>query len=115
MYTVNLVVDNLPVSGPTLKVISENDSTPTKLKDTIKSGWPEKRSEIHQELKGYWKFCDELSEARGLTLIGDKIVIPASLRKETLEKINSSCLGMVRCKQRARNVLLWQGMKKDNE
>ena len=42
MYAVNSVMDNLPISDHKLKVIRENDSTLTKLKDTIKSGWPEK-------------------------------------------------------------------------
>ena len=53
---VNLVIDNLPVSDPKLKAIcdaTENDSTLTKLKDTIQAGWPEKKSDIPQELRGY--------------------------------------------------------------
>ena len=56
---VNLVMDNLPVSDPKLKAIrdaTENNSTMTKLRDIIKYGCPEKRSEIPQELKGYWNF-----------------------------------------------------------
>jgi len=60
-----------------------------------------------QELRAYWNFRDELSEAQGIILKGDKIVIPVSLRKEMLEKIHTSHLGVVECKQRARDVLFW--------
>ena len=115
---VNLVMDNLPVSDPKLKTIhdaTENDSTMTKLRNTMKYGWPEKRSETPQELKGYWNFREELSEAQGIILKSDKIVIPVSLRKDMLEKIHASHLGMVKCKQRARDVLFWPGMGKDIE
>ncbi len=56
---VSLVMDNLPVSDPKLKAIcdaTEKDPTMTKLRDTIRRGWPETKSEIPQELKGYWNF-----------------------------------------------------------
>ena len=115
---VSLVMDNLPVSDPKLKAIcdaTEKDPTMTKLRDTIRHGWPEQRSETPQELRVYWNFREELSEAQGIILKGDKIVIPVSLRKEMLDKIHSSHLGMVKCKQRAKDVLFWPGMGKDIE
>ena len=115
---VSLVIDNLPVSDPKLEAIrvaTERDPTMTKLQDTIRRGWPERKSEIPQELNGYWNFREELSEAEGIILKGDKIVIPVSLRKEMLEKIHSSHLGMVKCKQRARDALFWPGMGKNIE
>ena len=53
---VSLVMDNLTVSDPKLKAIcdaTEKDLTMTKLQDTITHSWPERKSEIPQELKGY--------------------------------------------------------------
>ena len=115
---VNLVVNNLPVSDPKLEEIrsaTEQDSTMTILRNTIKSGWPEKRSQVSEELKDYWNYRDELSESRGIVLKGEKIIIPLCLRKEMLKIIHSSHLGVVKCKQRARDVLFWPQMGKDIE
>lgn len=84
MYAVNLVTDNLPVSDPKLKVISENE-TLTNLRDNLVR-MARKETEIHQELKSYWNSCDELSEVRSVILKGNKIVIPASLRKKCLRR-----------------------------
>ena len=98
---VSLVMDNLPVLDPKLKAIcdaTEKDPTMTKLRDTIRRGWPEQRLETPQELRVYWNFQEELSEAQGIILKGDKIVIPVSLQKEMLEKIHSShIMSMVKC------------------
>ena len=44
-----------------------------------------------------------------------KIVIPSALRKEMLAKIHTSHLGIVKCKQRAKDVLFWPGMGRDIE
>ena len=66
---VSLVIDNFPVSDPKLEAIrvaTERDRTMTKLQDTIRRGWPEQKSEIPQELNGYWNFREELSEAEGI-------------------------------------------------
>ena len=55
----SLVIDNLPISDPkleTIRVATERDPTMTKLQDTIRCGWPERKSEIPQELNGYWNF-----------------------------------------------------------
>ena len=46
---VNLIVSNLPVSDPKLTEIrsaTEQDTTMMRLKNTIRSGWPEKRSQV---------------------------------------------------------------------
>ena len=70
---VKLVINNLPVSDPKLQEIrsaTEQDPTLTKLKNTIQLGWPEKRSQVPQELRDYWNYRDELSEADGIILKG---------------------------------------------
>ena len=107
---VNLIVDNLPVSDPKLQQIrevTEHDVTMTILRSTIKSGWPEKRSQVPQELREFWNYRDELSEASGIIFKGEKIVIPQSLRKDMLKIIHASHFGIVKCKQRARGILFW--------
>ena len=43
---------------------------------------------------------------------GDCLITPPSLRKEMLDKIHSSHLGMEKCLNRARDCLFWAGITK---
>jgi rubrerythrin len=45
--------------------------------------------------------------------LGEKVIIPQSMRANTLKKIHKSHLGMDKCKNRARAVLYWPGLTKD--
>ena len=51
---VNLIVSNLTVSDPMqadeMCSATEQDTTVMRLKNTIRSGWPEKRFQVHQDL-----------------------------------------------------------------
>ena len=51
----------------------------------------------------------------GLLFKGPKLIIPYSLCPEMLDKIHEGHLGMVKCKQRARDVLFWPGLSKEIE
>ena len=111
-------MNNLSISDPKLEAIRlacANDPTMVTLQSAITSGWPENRSEIPQELRPYWNFCDELSTVQGIILKGEKVVIPHSLRKEMLNKIHTAHLGVVKSKQHAKDVLFWPGMGKNIE
>ena len=115
---VNMVLNNLPVSDAKLKAIQQAtraDPVMTKLQNVIRLGWPNNRVEVPQCLRAYWNFREELSEANGIILKGERIVIPTSLRKEMLEKIHASHMGIVKCKRRAKDVLFWPGMGRDIE
>ena len=115
---VNQVMSNLPVSDAKLEAIRQataSDPVMLKLKETLRLGWPANRSQIPNNLRPYWTFREELSEAQGIILKGEKIVIPSVMRKEMLAKIHTSHLGMVKCKQRAKDILFWPGMARDIE
>ena len=86
-----------------------------KLKEVILSGWPTKRTEVPSEIRDYWNFRDEMSEVNDIILKGEKLVIPLNMRSEMLAKIHTCHLGIVKCKQRARDILFWPGMGKDIE
>lgn len=68
------------------------------------------------KLKGQWKsFESELSYVKGVLLKACKVVIPANMRKETLERIHQGHLGINKCKARARNLVFWPGINADIE
>ena len=61
-------------------------------------------------VRQYWSYRDELTCLDGLLFKGDKIIVPKTLQSEMLEKIHETYLGIVKCKNRARQALFWPGM-----
>ena len=76
----------------------------------ILKGWPDNKEDVSPAVRQYWSYRDELTCLDGLLFKGDKIIVPKTLRSEMLEKIHETHLGIVKCKNRARQVLFWPGM-----
>ena len=85
------------------------------LQALILSGWPDTRQEVPVQLRPYWDSRSELAVSDGVIYKGMRIVIPPSLRKQMLTLIHESHLGIVKCKQRAREALYWPSMNSDIE
>ena len=85
----------------------ETDSDPvlSRLREVVLNGWPENRAELAPELREYWNFRDELCICDGLLMKGDRLITPSSLRREMLDKIHSSHLGVEKCINRARETV----------
>ena len=76
----------------------------------ILKGWPDSKQEVPHSIREFWRSRDELSVADGIVYKGLRIVVPPSMRPGMLAQIHASHLGIVKCKQRAREVLYWPGM-----
>lgn len=85
------------------------------VKQIVIQGWPESRSEVHDEAKPFWEFRDEISVYNGVLYRGQRVCIPMSLRAETLKAIHKAHLGIVNCKKRAKELVYWPGMNKQIE
>ena len=70
------------------------------------------RSDTPLETRPYWSFCDELSCYDGLIFRGEQLIIQASERAITLEKLHQAHLGIELTLRRARDVIFWPGMSK---
>ena len=57
----------------------------------------------------------ESPTADGLLFKGTRLIVPKALKPEMLRQIHKSHLGIVKCRQRAREVLFWPGMSLDIE
>ena len=90
----------------------ETDSDPvlSRLREVVLNGWAENRAELAPELREYWNFRDELCICDGLLMKGDRLITPSSLRREMLDKIHSSHLGVEKCINRARETVYWPGV-----
>lgn len=85
------------------------------LNDVIIAGWPDTRGQTPIEVRQFWNSRDQLSVADGVIYKGLRIVIPPSLREQMLKLSHESHQGIVKCKQRAREVMYWPGMNSDIE
>ncbi len=85
------------------------------LNDIIIAGWPDTRGQTPIEVRQFWNSRDQLSVADGVIYKGLRIVIPPSLREQMLKLSHESHQGIVKCKQRAREVIYWTGMNSDIE
>jgi hypothetical protein len=95
---------------------TKSDPTLQRLTSLLKSPrWPENRSKLNPDLRPYFDFLNELSVVDGIIFKGERVVIPESMRREMLGIIHESHLGMVKCKQLARDVLYWPGLNKQIE
>ncbi|RVE62485.1 hypothetical protein OJAV_G00157530 [Oryzias javanicus] len=105
---VNYINHQLPVSEEKLlefKNATAEDSELRLVAKAIQSGWPEKQSQLPDTIKQYWTFREELACEDGLIFKNSRLVVPRTMRSEMLRKIHESHLGIVKCKERARDVL----------
>ncbi|PFX16138.1 Uncharacterized protein K02A2.6 [Stylophora pistillata] len=120
----NLAIENLEVNEVQLTAhlpISQErysefqqataaDPTLQALSTVVRSGWPCHKQELPLTVCEYWSCGDEISEIDGLLFKAQKYIVPQSKRKEMLELIHESHQGILKCKQRARDILFWPGM-----
>lgn len=82
------------------------------LSKIIQTGWPGRIKSLKPGIRQYWSVRDRLTVADGLVLLGERIVIPRSLRNKVLEKIHGSHFGVEKCKARAMQSVYWPSMLK---
>ena len=104
-----------PTSDARLQEIIETtkkDNTMQSLRQIVRSGWPEKRTQVPKEVQEYWNVRDKISETDGLIMKWERLVIPTGLRTEMLKRIHMDHTGKVKCSQRDKDLMFWPGMYK---
>ncbi|XP_068712831.1 uncharacterized protein [Montipora foliosa] len=76
----------------------------------IQVGWPETKQQVPHSIQQYWDTSDELAVLDGVIYRGVRIVIPQTMKPAMIAVIHGTHLGIVKCKQRAREALNWPGM-----
>ena len=109
-------ISTLPISSRICeKLMRATENELHTLQDQIMVGWPENRDEVPVECRPYWNYREQLTCTNGLIFNGPKVVIPGSWKKEMLRHLHKSHLGIVKTKQRARDIMCWPGMNADIE
>ena len=89
------------------------DEELVKLSDIITQGWPNSKAELHPAVFPYWAFRDELVCTEGVICKGNQIVIPKSLRRETIDRLHYNHLGIEKTILRAKELVFWPFMNKE--
>ncbi len=88
---------------------TSSDPTLQLLKSVIRKGWPEKRSQCTSPVKPFWSVRNELSAVEGVLLCDNRLVVPMSLRRETMEGIHDGHFGETKSVLRAKSAVYWPG------
>ena len=82
---IHTLVLNIPVSANKLSQIrqaTEQDPTLTKVRNLIMTGWPKSKKSVPPDVQSLWNIRDELHVAEGIIFVGEKVLIPATLRQQ---------------------------------
>ena len=72
-------------------------------------GWPS-YGNLPGALQPYCQVSGELTVSDGLLLKGSRLVIPVTLRADTLDRIHAGHQGITKCRERAKSSVWWPGI-----
>ncbi|UYV73367.1 hypothetical protein LAZ67_10002871 [Cordylochernes scorpioides] len=104
-----------PIKDEMLTKIFEAQQEDTTLKAVVnylEQGWPDKKK-MSQTLLSYWHVKDELGVQNGLLMRGCRLVIPASMKLEILDKLHAGHFGITKTRLRARETVWWPGISEE--
>ena len=113
---IHALVESLPISGMKIEEMRDamnRDEALQVLKTTVQKGWPKYKDSTPLCIRQYWQFRDEINVREGIVFRGDRMVVPAVLRKEMLGIIHESHMGVEKSKARANQVIYWPGMSRE--
>lgn len=92
---------------------TNKDEQLVKLRNCVMFGWNNEGTQ--RELKHFFEKNEDLHVEFDCVMMGERIIIPQTLRKATLKVLHTNHLGMTRMKQIARKYVYWQGINADIE
>ena len=107
------VISNIPATESRLAQIRAETLLDRNLQAVIKhihQGWPQYKRDCAPAAHPYWHCHQDLTEAQGIVLKGDKIVILEKMRKDMLQRIHEGHMGIEKCRRRARQCIYWPGI-----
>ncbi|UYV72016.1 K02A2.6-like, partial [Cordylochernes scorpioides] len=112
---INAVLSSITDKDEMLTKIFEAQQEDTTLKAVVnylEQGWPDKKK-ISQALLSYWHVKDELGVQNGLLMRSCRLVIPASMKLEILDKLHAGHFGITKTRLRACETVWWPGISEE--
>ncbi|UYV75322.1 hypothetical protein LAZ67_12003488 [Cordylochernes scorpioides] len=112
---INAVLSSITDKDEMLTKIFEAQQEDTTLKAVVnylEQGWPDKKK-MSQALLSYWNVKDELGVQNGLLMRSCRLVIPASMKLEILDKLHAGHFGITKTRLRARETVWWPGISEE--
>ncbi|UYV69248.1 K02A2.6-like [Cordylochernes scorpioides] len=112
---INAVLSSITDKDEMLTKIFEAQQEDTTLKAVVnylEQGWPDKKK-MSPALLSYWHVKDELGVQNGLLMRSCRLVIPASMKLEILDKLHAGHFGIIKTRLRARETVWWPGISEE--
>ena len=112
-YLMEMCTAYLPASKKRLDqycIAQTSDLTCSAIVNYCRHGWPKDKHNVPVAIKPYWDVRGELSVYNNPLIYGNRIVVPLTLRKETLQKLHQGHQGIQRCRLHARYSVWWPGL-----
>ena len=107
-------ISHLPAGKDRLeqyRQVQKTDPTCSTLRQYCCNGWPNKEA-LTLEIKPYWQERGNLTIGEDLLLHGSRVVIPAVLQQQTIQKLHQGHQGVQRCRLRANSAVWWPGISR---
>ena len=104
----SIFADNV-ISKADLQRATADDATLQSAMKYVSDGWPCKKA-IPSSLQPFYKLRNELSVVEGCLMRGERCCIPAQLQDKLIQSAHSAHQGIVRTKQRLRDLFWWPTM-----
>ena len=111
IQNVNALFASSVISKADLQRATAEDSTLTTIMTYVASGWASKNA-IPVSVQPFYELRDELSVVDGCLMRGERCVIPAQLHNKLISAAHAAHQGIVRTKQRLRELFWWPAMDK---
>ena len=115
---VHSLVQHLPISvgkQEDIRRATSEDVAIQQVLSFVRNGWPNSKKSLPINLRQFWDLKDDLYEAEGIVFVGTRVYIPQQLRKEILDILHQSHLGIEKTRLQAREILFWPHMSQEIE
>ena len=113
LQIVDLGVENIRIDWANIRHFSMNDPTLVCLARVIQFGWPDNSTELPNDVKPFYQHRYELHIVDGVIFFQNRIVVPIGLRRQFLNKLHDSHLGIAKTKLMARTLVYWPRWNED--
>lgn len=97
-----------------IRLETERDPLAKEVYNFVINGWPI-NTKVKDSLKRFYSVKDSLDTDSGCLFYGNRVFIPCSIREKVLSLIHREHVGVVKCKQLARNSVWWPNIDQDIE